>query len=66
VNGELPFKTPLPLAVPGAPHPAFDPVVINLAFRQLNALMRMRGVGDLNVLPAESGFVVEQKEAATT
>ena len=59
---DLPFNTPLPMATPGEPHPAFDPKWINLAFRQLNALMKMRGVGDVIVHPAEAGFVVELTE----
>ena len=56
---QLPIDTELPLARPGEPAPAFEPQILNLAFRKLNALWNLRGVGNVKINKTEDSVTVE-------
>lgn len=56
---QLPIDTELPLAAEGDAAPAFEPEILDLAFRKLNALWNLRGVGDVKILKTEDSVTVE-------
>jgi len=56
---QLPIDTPLPLVEPGQPAPAFEPVVMDLLERKVNALWNLRGVGNVKVMKTESNVTIE-------
>lgn len=58
----LPIDTPLPEDLkPGDPVPWANPVWLDLLTRKVNALSKMRGVGDFVVHHTEDETVIEQK-----
>lgn len=56
---QLPIDTPLPLAEPGGPAPAFDPQIHDLICRKLNALWNMQGVGNVKINRTDGNITIE-------